>query len=173
MCIPPMFTMTARNCNLVYRFLKKSASPPALKHCAGGEKWRFLFSDWRARKAGSLHPQGETDCRLGRFSRQIKARCQRIRFGKKKRKGGRKALFYNKKRRSKANFAPTWSEWRDLNSRPLDPQTFCFSKSSENIRNIRKNRKIGKQYNGEIFGFSICSTLIPPHSTAINHHFIS
>ena len=28
-----------------------------------------------------------------------------------------------KERRSKADFAPTWSEWRDLNSRPLDPQS--------------------------------------------------
>ena len=27
-----------------------------------------------------------------------------------------------KRRRSKADFAPTWSEWRDLNSRPHGPE---------------------------------------------------
>ena len=33
-----------------------------------------------------------------------------------------------------------WSEWRDLNSRPLDPQSFCFF---EQFKNQKKDCKIG------------------------------
>ena len=36
-----------------------------------------------------------------------------------------------------------WSEWRDLNSRPLDPQSFVFSNNSKTKRKAVKSGTIG------------------------------